>query len=60
MPSSKHRIATKYSIYPLLNEYFYNETETIAEVLNCAKSDLNNIDENWLNILEKAQKNDEK
>ena len=47
-------------IYPLLNEYFYNETETIAEVLNCAKSDLNNIDENWLNILEKAQKNDEK
>lgn len=47
-------------IHPLLNEYFYNETDTVAEVLNCTKGDLNNINKNWLNILEKAQKNDEK
>ena len=43
-------------IYPLLNEYFYNETETVAYILNCSETDLNEVHKNWLTILENAQK----
>ncbi len=45
-------------LYPFLNEYFYNETETVACILNCSETDLNDIQKNWLTILEKAQEND--
>lgn len=45
--------AYKNRILPLLNEYFYNESKTVAEILNCSKDELKTID--FISILGKAQ-----
>ncbi len=45
----------KNKIYPLLNEYFYNDLDSVAKVLNCNIEDLKNINNNWLKILINAQ-----
>ena len=45
--------AYKNRILPLLNEYFYNEPETVAEVLKCTKDQLNKAD--FITILNNAQ-----
>ena len=45
--------AYKNRILPLLNEYFYNESKTVAEILNCAEDDLKTGD--IISILDKAQ-----
>ena len=50
--------AYKNKILPLLNEYFYNETEVVAEVLNCSKTELNEFD--FITILTKAQNDNKK
>ncbi len=50
--------AYKNRILPLLNEYFYNESETVAEVLNCSKTELNQSD--FITILTKAQNDNKK
>ncbi len=46
--------AYKNRILPLLNEYFYNESKTVAEVLNCTENELK-TNNNFINILSKAQ-----
>lgn len=39
-------------IYPLLEEYFYDDAGTIAKVLNCEGTDyLSNVNKNWDKIL---------
>jgi len=45
--------AYKNKILPLLNEYFYNESKTVAEVLNCSENDLKTGD--FVTVLGKAQ-----
>ena len=45
--------AYKNRILPLLNEYFYNESKTVAEILNCSEDELKTID--FIYILGKAQ-----
>ena len=47
--------AYKNRILPLLNEYFYNDINTVAKILNC-KSDEITSKENWFNVLKEAQK----
>ena len=47
--------AYKNRILPLLNEYFYNDIDSVAKVLNC-KSDEISSKENWFNVLKEAQK----
>lgn len=44
--------AYKNRILPLLNEYFYNDTKTVSQILNCTESELQN---NFLEVLNKAQ-----
>lgn len=43
----------KNRILPLLNEYFYNESKTVAEILNCSEDELKTSD--FVSILGKAQ-----
>ena len=45
--------AYKNRILPLLNEYFYNELKTVAEILNCSEDELKTSD--FISILGKAQ-----
>lgn len=45
--------AYKNRILPLLNEYFYNESKTVAEILNYSEKELNEAD--FITILNKAQ-----
>ena len=45
--------AYKNRILPLLNEYFYNESKTVAEILNCSEGELKTSD--FISILGKAQ-----
>lgn len=45
--------AYKNRILPLLNEYFYNESKTVAEILNCSEDKLETSD--FISILGKAQ-----
>lgn len=45
--------AYKNRILPLLNEYFYNESKTVAEILNCNEDELKTSD--FISILGKAQ-----
>lgn len=45
--------AYKNRILPLLNEYFYNESKTVAEILNCSENELKTS--NFISILGKAQ-----
>ena len=45
--------AYKNRILPLLNEYFYNESKTVAEILNCSEDELRTSD--FISILGKAQ-----
>lgn len=45
--------AYKNRILPLLNEYFYNESKTVAEILNCTEAELAGL--TCLEILKKAQ-----
>ena len=45
--------AYKNRILPLLNEYFYNESKTVAEILNCSEDELKISD--FVSILGKAQ-----
>lgn len=45
--------AYKNRILPLLNEYFYNESKTVAEILNCSENELRTSD--FISILGKAQ-----
>ena len=47
--------AYKNRILPLLNEYFYNDINTIAKILNCNSKEVNLI-ENWFDVLKEAQK----
>lgn len=42
----------KNRILPLLNEYFYNDTKTVSQILNCSENELQN---NFLDVLNKAQ-----
>lgn len=44
--------AYKNRILPLLNEYFYNESKTVAEILNCSEDELKTSD--FISILGKA------
>lgn len=48
--------AYKNRILPLLNEYFYNDSKSVAEILNCSENDLRK--ENFITILNKAQNAD--
>lgn len=43
----------KNRILPLLNEYFYNESKTVADVLNCNEDELKTGD--FITVLSKAQ-----
>lgn len=45
--------AYKNRILPLLNEYFYNESKTVAEILNCSENELKTS--NFISILGNAQ-----
>ena len=45
--------AYKNRILPLLNEYFYNESKIVAEILNCSEKELETSD--FVYILDKAQ-----
>ncbi len=45
--------AYKNRILPLLNEYFYDESKTVAEILNCSEDELKTSD--FISILGKAQ-----
>lgn len=45
--------AYKNRILPLLNEYFYDESKTVAAILNCTENELKELD--ILAILDKAQ-----
>ena len=47
--------AYKNKILPLLNEYFYNDIDSVAKILNCKSNDVSSK-ENWFNILKEAQK----
>ena len=47
--------AYKNRILPLLNEYFYNDIDSVAKILNCRPNDISSK-ENWFNILKEAQK----
>lgn len=47
--------AYKNRILPLLNEYFYNDIDTVAKILNCNSKEVNLI-ENWFDVLKEAQK----
>ena len=47
--------AYKNRILPLLNEYFYNDIDSVAKILNCKPNDVSSK-ENWFNILKEAQK----
>ena len=47
--------AYKNRILPLLNEYFYNDIDSVAKILNCKPNDISSK-ENWFNILKEAQK----
>ncbi|MBR3889119.1 AAA family ATPase [bacterium] len=47
--------AYKNRILPLLNEYFYNDTESVAKILNCKVEELK---DNFLKVLKNAQSND--
>lgn len=47
--------AYKNRILPLLNEYFYNDIDSIAKILNCKPNDIS-TKENWFNVLKEAQK----
>lgn len=51
--------AYKNRILPLLNEYFYNDIDTVSKILNC-KSDDVSLKENWFNVLKEAQKHTKK
>lgn len=42
----------KNRILPLLNEYFYNESKTVAEILNCSEDEIKTSD--FISILRKA------
>lgn len=44
--------AYKNRILPLLNEYFYNDTKTVSDILNCSENELQG---NFLDVLNKAQ-----
>ena len=47
--------AYKNRILPLLNEYFYNDIDSVAKVLNCKPDEISSK-ENWFNVLKEAQK----
>lgn len=47
--------AYKNRILPLLNEYFYNDIDSVAKVLNCKPDDISSK-ENWFDVLKEAQK----
>ena len=47
--------AYKNRILPLLNEYFYNDIDSDAKILNCKPNDIS-LKENWFNVLKEAQK----
>ncbi|DAA91369.1 TPA: hypothetical protein CPT79_04120 [Candidatus Gastranaerophilales bacterium HUM_6] len=47
--------AYKNRILPLLKEYFYNDIDSIAKILNCKPNDISSK-ENWFNVLKEAQK----
>ena len=47
--------AYKNRILPLLNEYFYNDIDSVAKILNCKPNDISSK-ENWFNVLKEAQK----
>ena len=47
--------AYKNRILPLLNEYFYNDIDSVAKILNCKPNDIS-LKENWFNVLKEAQK----
>ena len=47
--------AYKNRILPLLNEYFYNDIDSVAKILNCKPDDISSK-ENWFNVLKEAQK----
>ena len=51
---SKNKLERAYKnrILPLLNEYFYNDTKTVSQILNCSENELQN---NFLDVLNKAQ-----
>lgn len=50
--------AYKNRILPLLNEYFYNDKESVAKILNCSTNDLEDVNcDNFIKILKEAQKN---
>lgn len=53
--NTKERLERAYKnrILPLLNEYFYNESKTVAEILNCSEDELKTSD--FISILGKAQ-----
>lgn len=51
--------AYKNRILPLLNEYFYNDIDSVAKILNCKPNDVSSK-ENWFNILKEAQKSNKK
>ena len=51
--------AYKNRILPLLNEYFYNDIDSIAKILNCKPNDVSSK-ENWFNVLKEAQKSNKK
>lgn len=51
--------AYKNRILPLLNEYFYNDINTVAKILNCKPNDVSSK-ENWFNVLKEAQKSNKK
>lgn len=47
--------AYKNKILPLLNEYFYNDAESVAKILNCKVEEL---EDGFLKVLKNAQSND--
>lgn len=51
--------AYKNRILPLLNEYFYNDIDSVAKILNCKPNDVSSK-ENWFNVLKEAQKSNKK
>lgn len=51
--------AYKNRILPLLNEYFYNDIDSVAKILNCKPNDISSK-ENWFNVLKEAQKHTKK
>lgn len=51
--------AYKNRILPLLNEYFYNDIDSVAKILNCKPDEISSK-ENWFNVLKEAQKSTKK